>query len=158
MLLTITAYGVGKFFHVFAVVVAFGPTYAYPFMGAIAGKTDPRSVPTIHRIIAAIDRYLLMPGMVVILIAGFYMVGKGKIELSATYVSVGIVAIVIIGALQETFFSKANRQLLALAETDLKKGDALGSEYMVLTKKVAGAGQFVGLLIVVTIFFMVVKP
>jgi uncharacterized membrane protein len=154
----ITAYGVGKFIHVFAVIVAFGPTYAYPFMGAISAKTDPRAVPTIHRIIAAIDRYLLMPGLVILTLAGFYLVSKGKIQLSEAYVSVGIAGVLIVGAMQGMFFSKWNREALALAESDLKSGDTLGPEYMALTKKIAGAGQFVGILIAVVVFFMVVKP
>lgn len=158
MLGTITAYGVGKFIHVFGVIVAFGPTYAYPFMGAISAKTDPKAVPTIHRIIAAIDRYLLTPGMVIVLLAGFYLVGEGKIQLSETYVAVGIVGIVIVFALQGMFFSKWNRQALALAENDLESSETLGPEYMALTKKIAGTGQFVGILIAVVVFFMVVKP
>jgi uncharacterized membrane protein len=154
----ITAYGIGKFIHVFAAIVAFGPTYAYPFMGAISAKTDPRAVPTIHRIIAAIDRYLLTPGMVIVLLAGFYLVSKGKIQLSETYVAVGIVGILVVFAMQGMFFSKWNREALALAETDLKSGEALGPEYMALSKKIAGAGQFAGILIAVVVFFMVVKP
>lgn len=158
MIGTITSYGIGTFIHVFAVIVAFGPTYAYPFMGAIAAKTDPKAIPTIHRIIAAIDRYLLMPGIVVLTLAGFYLVGKGKIELSETYVTAGIAGILIVGAMQGMLFSKWNREALALAENDLETGDTLGPEYVAMTKKIAAAGQFTGLLIAAVVFFMVVKP
>jgi uncharacterized membrane protein len=158
VLSTITAYGVGKFFHVFAVIIAFGPTYAYPFMGAIAGRTDPRSVPTIHRIIAAIDRYLLNPGMVVILVAGFYMVSKGDLDMGQSWIIVGLVALLVVGGMQGMLFTPWNRKALELSERDMKAGDELGPEYMALTKKIAGAGQLAGLLILVAVFFMTVKP
>jgi uncharacterized membrane protein len=155
---TITAYGVGKFFHVFAAIIAFGPTYAYPFMGAIAGKTDPRSVPTIHRIIGAIDRYLLNPGMVVILIAGFYMVNKGNWDMGQSWIIVGLVSLIVVGAMQGMLFTPWNKQALELSERDMQTGDELSPEYMALTKKIAGAGQFAGVLILLAVFFMTVKP
>jgi uncharacterized membrane protein len=158
VLAAIAAYNVGKFFHIFAAIIAFGPTYAYPFMGAIAAKTDPRSIPTIHRIIAAIDRYLLNPGLIVLIIAGFYTVHEEHVKLSESWVSIGIVAVIAIGAMQGMFFTKWNREALALAENDLKSGDTLGPEYMALTKKIATLGQIAGLIIVFTVFVMVVKP
>jgi uncharacterized membrane protein len=154
---TITAYGVGRFVHVLAVIIAFGPTYSYAFMGVIAGQ-EPRSAPTVHRLIAMIDRYLVNPGMVILLLAGFYTLSKGHIQLSETWVSVGLVALIIVGAMQGMFFTPKNRKALELAERDIKAGDALSDEYQAVTKQIAQAGQLAGLIIVIAVFFMVVKP
>lgn len=158
MLATITAYGVGTFVHVLAVIIAFGPTYAYAFMGAVAAKDNPAAVPTVHRIIATIDRYLVNPGMVVILLAGFYTLSKGPYDLSDSWVSVGLAALIIVGAMQGMFFTPKNRQALELAERDLKGGGALSDEYQAVAKQIATMGQLVGLIIVIAVFFMVVKP
>jgi len=155
---TITAYGVGKFFHVLAVIIAFGPTYAYAFMGAVAASDNPSSVPTVHKIIATIDKYLVTPGMVIILVAGLYTLSKGHIEISESWVEVGLAAIVVVGAMQGVFFKPKNQRALELAERDLKAGGELSAEYQGVVKQIAQMGQLAGLIIVVAVFFMVVKP
>src|SRR6185436_8144818 len=76
MLATITAYGVGLFIHVLAVVLAFGPTFGYGFFVATAERDDPRSVPTVLRAIQKVDRYLVQPGLLVVLVAGIYLLSK----------------------------------------------------------------------------------
>jgi hypothetical protein len=47
---------------------------------------------------------------------------------------------------------------LALAESDLEAGDTLGAEYEAISKRLENAGRMAGLVVAVTIFFMVVKP
>jgi uncharacterized membrane protein len=158
VLATITAYAVGKFIHVLAVVLAFGPTYAYAFMGAVAAADNPAAVPTVHRIITAIDRYLVIPGMVVILLAGLYTLDEGQIKFSESWVSIGFAALIVVGAMQGLVFSPKNRQALALAERDVEGGGALSDEYRAVVRQISLAGQLAGVLIIAAIFFMVVKP
>jgi len=158
MLATITAYGVGLFIHVLAVVLAFGPTFGYGFFVATAERDDPRSVPTILRAIQKVDRYLVQPGLLVVLIAGVYLLSKGDISASESWVSVGFLAIVILFGLSHGLVRPQTAKALALAESDLKAGDTLGADYEAISKRLENAGRLAGLIVAVTIFFMVVKP
>ncbi|HYB24235.1 MAG TPA: hypothetical protein VED41_10585, partial [Solirubrobacteraceae bacterium] len=44
--------------HIMAVVVAFGVTFAYPIVFALAAHHDPRGLPLLHRIEYTIERTL----------------------------------------------------------------------------------------------------
>lgn len=158
MLATITGYGVGLFLHVLAVVVAFGPTLAYPIFSAVAQKTEPRSLPGVIRGIIQTDRVLVNPGMIVLLLAGIYLLSKGDISAGESWVTVGFVAIITLFAMSHAFFMPKSRQALVLAERDLKAGDELSPEFEALSKQIETGGKIATLIVVVTIFFMVVKP
>lgn len=158
MLATITGYGVGKFIHVVAVVVAIGATYAYAFFIAAAERLNPAALPTVLRGLRNCDRYLVGPGLIVILAGGIYLLIKNDISASETYVTVGFVAILALFGLTHGFFNPQTKRALELAERDLAAGDTLSDEYLAVSKRIARVGQLAGLIVVVTVFFMVVKP
>ncbi len=158
MLATITGYGVGEFVHVLAAVVAFGPTFAFPIFGAVAQKTAPRSVPAVIRGIIQVDRILVTPGLVVLLLAGIYLLAKGDISAGESWVSVGFAAVVILFGMGRGFFMPKSRQALELAERDLATGDELSPEFEAVLAQIETGGKISSLIVVVTIFFMVVKP
>jgi uncharacterized membrane protein len=158
MVATITAYGVGLFVHVLAVVLAFGPTFGYGFFVATAEREDPRSVPTVLRGIQKVDRYLVQPGLLVVLLAGIYLLSKGDISAGESWVSVGFLAIVVLIGLSHGLFRPQTAKALGLAEDDLKAGDTLGGEYAAISKRLENAGKVAGLIVAIAIFFMVVKP
>lgn len=158
MVATITAYGVGLFIHVLAVVLAFGPTFAYGFFVATAERSDPRSVPTVLRSIQKIDRVLVQPGLMVILLAGIYMLAKADISAGESWVSVGFLAIVVLFGLSHGLFRPQTAKALELAERDLGAGDALSDEYLAVSKRLENAGKVAGAIVAITIFFMAVKP
>jgi hypothetical protein len=62
--------------HIMAVIIAFGVTFAYPIMFAVGARTDPRSLPVLHRIEYTIERRLTNPGLLIVLIAGIYLASK----------------------------------------------------------------------------------
>lgn len=154
----ITAYGVGLFLHVLAVVVAFGPTFAYPIFSSVAQKLEPRSVPAVIRGIIQSDRVLVNPGMIVLLLAGIYLLAKGDISAGESWVTVGFAAIIVLFGMMHMFFRPKSRQALELAERDLKAGDELSPEFEALSKQIETGGKIATVIVVVTIFFMVVKP
>jgi uncharacterized membrane protein len=158
MLATITAYGVGAFIHVLAVVLAFGPTFGYGIFIGVAEGSAPRSVPAVLRGIQQTDRFLVQPGLIVVLLAGIYMLAKADIPASESWVSVGFVAIVVLFGMAHGFFRPNVRRALELAERDLASGDALSDEYGAVSKKLEVGGKVAGLIVATTIFFMVVKP
>jgi len=158
MIATITGFGVGLFIHVLAVVLAFGPTYGFAFFIGTAEEDDPRSVPTVLRGILKIDRYLVTPGLIVILLAGIYMLIDGHISASELFVTVGFIAIAVLFGMAHGFFRPNTQRALELAERDLEAGDALSPEYEAVSKKLETGGKIGGAVVAITIFFMVVQP
>ena len=158
MLATITGYGVGLFIHVLAVVLTFGPTFGYGFFIATAEANDPRSVPTVLRGIQKVDRFLVQPGLIVILLAGIYLLAEADIDAGESWVTVGFVAILVLFGMSHGFFRPNTGKALELAERDLERGDSLGDEYAAVARKLENGGKLAGLIVAVTIFFMVVKP
>jgi uncharacterized membrane protein len=155
---SITAYGVGKWLHVLAVVLAFGPTFGYAFFMGYADANAPRAVPVMYRVAQMCDRYLVTPGMVVVLAAGIYLLAKGDISASESWVTVGFVAIIVLFGMVHGFFAPRYRRAIELSERDLTAGGELSAEYRNVSRQIARGGQLAGAIIAVTIFFMVVKP
>jgi len=158
MLASITAYGIGNFVHVLAVVLAFGPTYAYPVFAAVAQRIDPRSVPTILRGIIKSHQIFVIPGLIVLLLAGMYTQAEGSWEASESWLSVGYTAILVLLGMTFLFFRPNTRRALEIAERDLEDGGELSGEFEAVSKRIATGGQIASLIVIVTIFFMVVKP
>jgi hypothetical protein len=154
---TITGYSVGLFIHILAVVLAFGPTFGYGFIFSVMPK-EPRSTPALLAGVQKIDRFLVNPGMIVLLLAGIYLLAEGPWKGSEAFIGVGFAAIVVLFGLQHGFFQPQVRKAKALAEADLAKGDTLGDEFLAISNRLGLVGSLSGLLIVLTIFFMVVKP
>jgi len=157
MVATITGFSIALFIHVLAVVLAFGPTFGYGFFVAIAER-EPRSVPAVLRGILQIDRFLVTPGMIVILLAGIYMLSDAGISAGESWVSIGFLAIIVLFGMAHGFFRPQTTKALELAERDLKAGDTLSAEYEAVSKKLENGGKLAGLIVVIAIFFMVVQP
>jgi uncharacterized membrane protein len=150
-------YKIALFLHIFAVVIAFGPTFGYAFFFSIAPQY-PRATPAILAGVQKCDRYLVNPGMVVILLAGIYLMTDGDWDSGAAFIAVGWVAIIALFGLQHGFFQPQTRKAKALAEADLEKGDSLSDEFLALSQRVGRVGSLTGLIVVVAIFFMAYKP
>jgi len=156
-LATVTNYSVGLFIHILAVVLTFGPTFGYGFLFSVLPQY-PRAAPGLIRGIQKIDRYLITPGLIVILLAGIYLMSEGNWDGSEAFIAVGFVAIVALFGLQHGFFRPQEAEALQLAERDLKAGDTLSAEFEEVSRRLGTVGPIAGLFVVVTIFFMTVKP
>jgi uncharacterized membrane protein len=158
VLATITAYSVGLFIHILAVVLAFGPTFGYGFFIGFADANAPAAVPAVNRAVRLTNLFLVTPAMIVVLAAGFYLVSKGDISMSESWITVGLVAIIVLFGLIHGFFNPRTRMAIQLAERDLAAGGVLSDEYRRVSAQMARVGQLAGLIVAVAIFFMVVKP
>jgi uncharacterized membrane protein len=157
LLATVTDYSVGLFLHILAVVLAFGPTFGYGIFFSVAPQ-HPKAVPAILSGVQRCDRYLVNPGMIVLLLAGIYLLAEGPWEASEAFVSVGFLAIIVLFGLQHAFFQPQTRKAKELAERDLEAGDTLSAEFEAVSQRLGQIGMVAGLIVVVTIFFMVTKP
>ncbi len=152
-------YKIALFFHILAVVVAFGPTFGYGVLFSVLPQ-HPRSGAALIAGMRRIDRYLVNPGMVVLLIAGIVVLAdSGSIwKGSQFFVIWGFIAIIALFGVQHGFFGPRMARLQEMAEKDLAAGDSFGAEFEAESKLIAQVGGATGILIVLTVFFMVYKP
>jgi hypothetical protein len=154
-----------------AVVVAFGVTFAYPIMFAVGARRDPRSLPLLHRVEYTIERTLINPGLLLVLLAGIYLASKGH-QWSEFFVQWGLGAVVVIGALVGAVMIPTARRAEQIAARDLaaSPGGApapggtsdgatitMSEEYRALVRRLSIAGTGLSLLVLVTILFMALK-
>jgi hypothetical protein len=152
-------YKILLFLHILAVVLAFGPTFGYGFFFSVAPQY-PKAVPAIMAGIQKVDKYLVNPGMVVLLLAGIGLLSAsdGVWDGGDAFVVVGFIAIIALFGLQHGYFQPQTRKAKAMAERDLEKGDVLSPEFVALSQKIGQVGGLAGLIVVVAIFFMTYKP
>lgn len=152
-------YKFALFLHILAVVLAFGPTFGYAVFFSVAPQY-PRAVPAILTGIQRCDRYLVQPGLIVILLAGIYLLVASDDAWSGSdaFVTVGFIAIIALFGLQHAFFRPQTEKAKELAERDLQKGEQLSPEFEAISERLSNVGKIAGLIVVVTIFFMSYKP
>lgn len=152
-------YKIALFLHVLAVVLAFGPTFGYALFFSVAPQY-PRATPAILAGVQKCDRYLVNPGMVVLLLAGIGLLSAsdGAWDASDAFVTVGFIAIIALFGLQHGFFQPQTRKAKALAERDLQAGDTLSPEFEAVSQRIGQVGALAGIVVVVAIFFMAYKP
>lgn len=157
-------YDVIVFLHVAAVLAAFGPTFAYPILQAVGERSFPRNLPFMWRSLATIDLALLTPGAIVVLLAGVYLVlsSDGPWDWGDTFVGVGIVALVVLLGLVHAVLRPSERKLAEIAERDIDASPSsvvsLSDEYWTLSRRWGLLGSLASLIVLVALFFMVVKP
>jgi uncharacterized membrane protein len=149
--------------HILAVVVGFGSLFAYPVLFAAAARHDPGVTPWLLRTRQRLGRYLINPGLLVVVIAGIYLASKLD-QWSNFYVGWGIVAAVVLGALEGSFIIRPAGQLATLAERDLaatavpaggRRTSATWSpEYTAGIRRFTLVGNAMALIVVLTILFM----
>jgi len=159
--LATSAYEVILAVHVMAVVIAFGVTFAYPIMFAVGARTDPRSLPILHRVEYSIERWLINPGLLVVLVAGAYLASDGH-HWSEFFVQWGLGASIVIGAAVGAVMIPTAKRAELLAQRALTSAGEgpiqLGDDYAALVRRLSVVGGLLSGLVLVTILFMVIKP
>jgi Predicted integral membrane protein (DUF2269) len=156
-----SAYDIVLAIHVMAVVVAFGVTFAYPIMFAVTARHGPRSLPLVHRIEYTIERFLINPGLALVLVAGMFLASDGH-HWSEFFVQWGIGAVIVIGALTGSVMIPTAKRAAQIAERDIAAagpGDLeMSDEYRALARRLATVGSLLSALVLITILFMATKP
>lgn len=162
VLAQIRLYDLVLFVHITAVVVALGPTFAYPFFQTVVERLSPRSVPAMLRAMHTSSRYLVTPGLLVVVASGIYLTVDGW-DFGQRFVIVGLAIVVVLIVLGATFFDRQEARLIELSERDVAAAAGAGEvelseEYWDVSKRFARVGMLASLLILVAVFFMAVKP
>jgi uncharacterized membrane protein len=143
--------------HILAVVVAFGATFAYPLIFATARRADPSVMPWLFSVVQRIDRFIVNPGLTVVLVAGIVLASEEH-RWGDFFVDWGIGAVVVIGAIVGSYMVPREGKLAAVAARDLAAGSERASpwsdEYQQLLRQVSIGGAVLDLIVVVTIFMM----
>jgi uncharacterized membrane protein len=156
-----SAYEIVLAVHIMAVVIAFGWTFSLPIVFAVAVKSDPRSLPLLHRTEFIISRWLLNPALVVILGAGIFMASDGH-HWSEFFVQWGVGVVIVLGGVVGAVLMPASKRAEEAALADLQgfSGGEFqpGEAYRVAARRLNVFGSAASLLVLLTILFMVIKP
>ncbi|MEA2621139.1 MAG: putative integral rane protein [Chloroflexota bacterium] len=152
------------FLHVIGAIVAFGPTFAFPIIGAMGGK-EPQHVNFALRVNHAIERRMTLPLAVLQGITGVAIVWIGHYDVTKLWLGLGIVLYLI--ALGVAYFvADANIKKLVEATNAPPPPPAPGSpppsgpppHIAALIKKQQQTGMLLAVLLVAIIFLMSAKP
>jgi uncharacterized membrane protein len=162
LVLAASAYDWVLALHIIAVVIAFGWTFALPITYAVAAKSDPRSLPVLHRVEVAISRFVLNPALVVILGAGIFMASDGH-HWKEFFVQWGLAAVIVIGGLVGGVLIPASKRAEEAVSSDLAAWDGTGrfeagEQYAAAARRLNLVGSLASGLVLVTIVIMAVKP
>ena len=149
------------FLHVLGAILAFGPTFAYSIMGAMAGR-EPQHANFSARQTAAIGNRLVYPLAIIQGVTGVLLILAAQIDVrAAPWLALGIILYLIALTYALTIQRNALHRLIALTSTPPPPGTPPGPpppEVLATVKKIQRGGMFTGILVVVIVFLMVVKP
>ncbi len=154
-MLAILFYDVVLTVHIFAVILAFGVTFAYPFMAVAAQGGHLGDLAAMHRFQVFLTRRLITPAMVVVLVAGLYL-ALDRWELSDPWISATFAILIVLFGMVGAVFAPAERRMAELAERD--GAGAPSEEYQRLVRRMNVAGPLAGVLILTAVFLMTAKP
>jgi len=159
MTAAITLYLVIKALHVMAAFAAYGLPFAYPFVIPYLRRNHPRTLPGVHDVQHRLSIALTGPGTVALFAFGVYMASKDDLW-GESWVMVGVTILAII-AIAGGGIVKWTKELSELARTDIDAGGdtvVFSTEYDRVYQRYLITEATLGALVLVAIFFMVVKP
>jgi Predicted integral membrane protein (DUF2269) len=150
-------YDVSVFVHVAAVVVGFGATFAESLMFPVAMKVGKQHLPYVHRLQLAINQWFASPALLLIIITGIYQTAD-RWEFSDFWISATFLIAIILGGLNGAYFIPSDRRLAPMVERDLAASGDVSDDYQRQARRQGMFGALAGVLVLLAIFFMVVKP
>ena len=157
-------YNLVVFLHIASAIVGFGAIFAYPVFYRVGMARQPRGLPLFHTVQQFIGARVITSGLAMLLATGIYMVLAGVYEFSDTFVSVGFLVVIVLGALGGVYSSRKEARLQELAERDVAAAGAgagkvtLSREYVDLARQVELMTFLSAGLVLVALLFMVFKP
>ena len=149
----LTFYLLIKVVHVFAAIVAVGANVTYGVWIGRA-KRDPSSLPFVLRGVKFLDDRIANPCYGVLILTGFAMAGVSKTPLTTPWILTAIGLVVVLFAVAAFGYTPTLRRQIEA----LDRGGASSREYLALAGRSTALGAVLGILVVVIIVLMVVKP
>jgi uncharacterized membrane protein len=162
MELAVTNYELSLFIHITAAVVGLGVTFAEAFTYPVAMRMDARYLPYKHRFQLAINVFLALPALVVVLATGLYQVSELNYDLGDFWLSGTMTIVFVLALMLLAYFIPEDRRLGAMIERDIAASGsgavAVSAEYRRRVRIEATAGTFADLLVIAAVYLMVTKP
>ena len=124
------------FLHILGVAAWFGANLVRAFAGGVLSKADDGTAASWHRVTVSIGRVIHTPAAVVVFVTGFGLVGVsgGAIPMTAPFVVVGIIVVVVGAVLGMAVLGPNGRRIATayeqgdrkLAETVSRRSSAVG--------------------------------
>ena len=161
-LLAVTLFELSLSLHITAVVVGLGATFAEAVTFPVAMRLSVRHLPYVHQLQLTINSRLTSPALLVVLLTGFYQVAEGNWNLGEPWISASFLIVIVLGGLVGAYFIPTDRRLGAMVEAEIAAaGDGepqLSDEYLRAGRREGAIGALAGVLIVIAVFLMVIKP
>lgn len=149
------------FLHVLGAIVAFGPTFAFPFIGAMGGG-EPQHGNFATRVSQTLAHRLVYPIGITLPITGAAMIlvrGINPSDRAYWWLGLAIVLYVIAYGYSYFFQSKLVERVIAMTSAPPPAGAAgPPPELLALVRRIQRGGMATSVLLVTIIFLMVVKP
>jgi uncharacterized membrane protein len=163
---TITFYWTIVFVHVMALVIGFGPIFAYPIFLRWARNRYPLSLPYLLRTQDRIGKAVIGPAAILILVTGIYLVlstaPQAAYDFDARFVQVAMPILIVLILIGPLYFGPTESKLAEMAERELAAtGDgevSLSAEFDRRLRRLVTVQRVASLAVLVALFFMVVKP
>lgn len=161
MTAAVAFYDVVVWFHVSAIIIAFGVTFAYPIIVPWFLNQRPRAAPDWFAVMTRIGRYIITPFATIALLTGAYLATDRELW-GEVWVNVPLLILIVLLGLAGAFFTPNERRLEELTRRDV---DAAGGgqvtwseEVQALSRRVGAIGSLGSLLVLLAAYFMVTKP
>jgi len=159
----VSFYNLVVFLHVASLVVGLGVIFVYPVFLRLGMARDPRGLPLFHRAQEMIGSRVVAAGLAGLLITGIYLAAEGPFDFGDVFVGVGLLVVLLNGAVVGLYYSKRLKRLMELAERDVaasasRPEPALSREYIALARQVELVGYTSAGTVLVALMFMVFKP
>jgi hypothetical protein len=135
--------------HIIAVLAAYGLPLTAPVLVPYVRRHHPAALPGLHAAQYRLNNVLTGPGTVLVLGFGIYLATKGD-HWGEPFVGVGLGAIAIIAVVGGAVVVPAVKRLARLEPSS--------AEYATVYRRYMAGETFLGALVVLTVFVMVVKP
>lgn len=159
LIATVNTYYVVKSIHNMTVLVTFGVAFIYPLAFAVATRHDPRMLPALHRMESTIERKLIIPGLLVVILTGIDITSIAH-HWGQFFVAWGFSAAVLIGIVVFLVMIPGAERAAALAERDVAASAqgpvSLSGEYRALARRLLLLGTLLSGLVLVTVLLMAV--
>ncbi len=147
------------FLHVFGAIVAFGPVYAFPLIGAMGGK-EPQHANFATRVSETISKQRVFPLAIFQGITGVGLILVTGINLLATpWLLIGIALYLITISYNFVVQTPTVKKVIEMTSAPPPPG-ASGPppELLALIRRIQLGGMFSGVMIVLIVLLMVIKP
>jgi uncharacterized membrane protein len=147
------------FLHVLGAILAFGPTFAYSIMAAMA-RHEPQHANFSARQIAAIGNKLVYPLAMIQPVTGVLVFASAPSTEFKTgwWLALGIVLYTIVFTFALTVQRNTLRHFIELTATPPAPGAPPSPEIPATGAKIQRGGILIGVLVVAIVFLMVIKP